>query len=417
MHIARRQLGTTSWSIYNTTLIANSISDDHDMISMAVNGDGLLHLSWGMHNNALKYTTSTASVLNNNPIVIGSSPLHPMPSPLTSDGYANSVTYPEFYNMPDGDLLFLMRTGSSGDGNENIYRYDNASDSWSKVITPVINGIASSQNAYMNTTVVTNTGALMMSWTWRDTPAYQSNHDVCFAQSTNGGTSWTSITGAPINSGTSAITLSSPNQIVVNIPMNSSLINQTSMTVDKSNLPLVATWWAPGTPQGNYTRQYMLAYFDGSQWQSSQISNRLTEGLQSDGTVRDLGRPQVLVDQDNRVLVVTRSRGNSDSSLNNDIVVYYSTDRQNWNTLNLTPTTPMGDYEPSFDLQQWQQNGILDLFYQSIPSSSNTLVSLLEWDERAYFASIPEPSTLALLAMGVTCALIYGWRSKKSSRF
>ncbi len=82
----------------------------------------------------------------------------------------------------------------------------------------------------------------------------------------------------------------------------------------------------------------------------------------------------------------------------------------------MTPTTPMGDYEPSVDLQQWQQNCILDLFYQSVPSGSNTLVSLLEWDERAYFASIPEPSTVVLLVMGATCALLYGWRHKKTIR-
>ena len=78
----------------------------------------------------------------------------------------------------------------------------------------------------------------------------------------------------------------------------------------------------------------------------------------------------------------------------NNIIVYYSTDNQHWNYLDLTPGVDMGTYEPNYDPIQWQQNGILDLFYQQVPSSTNTEVSLLEWNERAFFASVPEPSTL-----------------------
>jgi hypothetical protein len=33
------------------------------------------------------------------------------------------VTYPEFYNLPGGDLLFLYRDGSSGMGNLVLARY------------------------------------------------------------------------------------------------------------------------------------------------------------------------------------------------------------------------------------------------------------------------------------------------------
>ncbi len=65
--------------------------------------------------------------------------------------------------------------------------------------------------------------------------------------------------------------------------------------------------------------------------------------------------------------------------------MYYSTDNQHWNYLDLTPGTDMGTYEANYDPAQWKQNGVLDLFYQQVPSGSNTEVSLLEWNARSYF--------------------------------
>ncbi len=61
------------------------------------------------------------------------------------------------------------------------------------------------------------------------------------------------------------------------------------MTVDNNDNPIVATYWAPGTtgstnstlpPNGttnNPNRQYMLVYYDGTQWRTSQISERTSD--------------------------------------------------------------------------------------------------------------------------------------------
>ena len=243
--VARRTLGSNTWNTYRTSFKANDISDGHDTISFGIDGNGLMHMSWGMHNNPLLYTTSTASVLNSNPIAFYSSKASSMP--LSTDGYANSITYPQFYNLPDGDLLFWYRSGSSGYGNLNLNRYDAATSTWSVLKAPVLNGISSDQNAYPNTMAIDNQGNFQISWTWRQTPDYQTNHDVDYAQSTNGGTAWTSITGAAINTPTSAaITASSPNQTVVAIPTGSSLMNQCDMTDDRNGRPLIATYWAWG---------------------------------------------------------------------------------------------------------------------------------------------------------------------------
>jgi hypothetical protein len=151
------------------------------------------------------------------------------------------------------------------------------------------------------------------------------------------------------------------------------------MTVDKYDRPIVATWWAPGTSQGDFTRQYMLAYYDGSAWRTSQISNRSREPLQSDATVRDLGRPLVLVDDANRTIVVMRYDERKDV-----VTVGYSADKQKWSLVDLT-AEELGDWEPTVDAEFWQGEGKLHLLYQPVGlGSDDSTISVLEWNAREY---------------------------------
>jgi BNR repeat-containing family member len=87
--------------------------DAHNSISIGVDGKGVLHMLWDLHNQKLRYVRGTAP---------GSLDLT-AEMPMTDDK-EDSVTYPQFYNLPDGDLLFLYREGSSGSGNALLNRYD-----------------------------------------------------------------------------------------------------------------------------------------------------------------------------------------------------------------------------------------------------------------------------------------------------
>jgi hypothetical protein len=396
--VARRTLGSNNWDIFHyNNFTAVNLGDDHDVISFGIDGDGLMHMVWGLHNNTMQYSQTSAPVLNNSPIVF-----NPQQNNMTGPGSENSATYPEFYKLPDGDLLFEIRLGSSGSGDTVMNRYDTAANSWSRIQNPLIDGVVGSYNvnAYPNNLVLDHAGNIQMSWVWRETSDYNTNHDIMYAKSTDQGVTWQKYNGTPyslpINQGTA--------EIVKSISQNSSLMNQCSMTVDSQNRPLIAMWWPPGHASGNDTRQYMLLYNDGSQWQTSQITNRPRETLQDDGDVRELGRPIVLTDNEDRTLVVLRYREKG-----NAITVAYSMDKQNWTFLDLS-TANSGDYEPIYDPVRWERDGVLDLFYEP-DNNSNSMVSVLEWDARAYF--IPEPSTIVLLTLGATCTLIYGWRRRK----
>ncbi|MEX2092522.1 MAG: BNR-4 repeat-containing protein, partial [Pirellulales bacterium] len=384
--VGRRLLGSSTWDIFNYTTgfsdPNSNATDSHNAINFGIDGDGYMHMSWGMHNNNLIYRKSTAPVLNANPIAFGTTN-----QPMTGLN-ENSVTYPQFYNLPDGDLLGFYRNGGSGNGNTYLNRYDTSTDTWSAVQHPLFDGLTSSVNAYFNTLAFDSQGVLHATWTDRSTPAFQTNHNIYYARSPDQGATWTKLDGTPY---TLPITESTA-ELVVPIPENSTFINQTSMTVDKNDNPLAASWWAPGAGQGDNTRQYMLAYHDGAAWQTSQISNRPLEPLQTDATVRDLARPLVMVDDDNRTIVVMRY-----DQRNDVVTIGYSEDKQNWDLVDLT-ATGLGDWEPTYDAALWQRENKLHLLYQPVGvGSTSSTISVLEWDAKAFFLGLgPPPLTLQI---------------------
>jgi hypothetical protein len=433
--VARRVLGSSVWTAVNSgfTISNSEISDDHNVIALAVDANGLMHLSWNMHNNPLNYAISNVSVLGSTFAPTFTQQTSANAPTLFPDGgsTANEVTYPQFYNIPNSNnLLFTYRNGGagggSGNGNQYFNIYNPNTNTWSQ--TFVINGEQTSVNAYLNRLVYTSTNNLLMSWTWRATPNWQTNSNIMFAQSPDNGITWAQQGGAPayalpIIQNTSAG--GDPNavgQVVVNIPQGSSFINQTSMTVDALNRPMVSSYMAPNwnvaSSSGDPNRQYMLWYYTGSHWAISQITNRTSDtAIDSSGNnVRDLGRPIVVVDKQNRILVITRSEDTamgswSNPSTPNNIVVYYTTDSMaaasgsdipdvlHWQSITLDSAN-MGNWEPTYDSTRWAHDGVLDLFYEPTGLTGQTFssVQVLEWDEQAYFANIPEPASLAMMA-------------------
>ncbi len=180
--LAKRKLGTSNWEV-KTTPYKGNVKDAHNAISIGVDGKGVLHMVWGLHGQALRYVRNTAP---------GSLDLTAQ-MPMTGQKEA-SVTYPQFYNLSDGDLLFLYRDGSSGNGNAMLNRYDVQSNAWQAAAHPLVAG-GGQRNAYLNTLAVDSKGGIHLSWVWRDTPDVATNHDVCYAYSADEGRTWQKSTG------------------------------------------------------------------------------------------------------------------------------------------------------------------------------------------------------------------------------
>ena len=422
--IARRDINTNIWEIFRTPFTANNITDGHDTVSFGIDGEGYMHMSWGMHGDAFHYSRSTNPVVGNLPIGFGPD--------TTMTGSENAVTYPQFLTMPNGDLLYLFREGGSGDGDSYVNRWSLATHSWTNVNysggqQPFIRGSSwtPDYNAYPLMPQLDPDGNLFFIWDWRyngDSPAgeagYQTNHDFDYARSTNGGVTWLRQSGVPyalpINEDGENGNTNSIAEKILSIPEGYSLINQASLCLDSSNRPVIGTWWAPGSGTNNYRRQYMVAFPDSNNvWHVRQVSNRTndpTATKYSETFVRDLGRPVIVADRADRLIAIYRDNFGS-----NGLTVVYSLpraldpQRTNWTTLDLT-TDNLGFYETQIDNERWKRDNVLHVLYQPAqgfgynpPANTASQIGVLEWDVAAYFAHRP---TLRLSLSNNTNALL-----------
>ncbi len=356
--IAKRQLGTNSWEV-NKTQFTGNIQDAHNSISIAVDGNGTVHMAWDHHGHPLRYSKSIDSLgieMDKKQGMVGN--------------LEDVVTYPEFFRMPNGDLTFIYRDGWSGNANCVVNKYSVQDNTWYRLHNNLISG-QSIRSAYWQSCVDVN-GVIHVSWVWRESPDVSSNHDMCYAKSTDGGLTWENSKGdkyeLPIKASTA--------EKICLIPQNSELINQTSIYATSDSRPYIATYWTD-----NITNkvQYQIIYLDAnSNWQQKVFSNRNTTfSLSGGGTKKiPISRPQVLVKKLNEKPVVymlfrDNERGGKASmnvceDINADTLEIYTYDITDFS---------VGDWEPTYDIDLWKDSSRLDIYVQRMEQGDGETLS------------------------------------------
>ncbi len=366
MVLGKRSLGSSDWELH-TTDHKGDVRDAHNTICIAVDGAGVLHVAWDHHGSPLHYARSVRP---------GALDLTE-PMPMTGHDEQH-VTYPEFYNLADGGLLFLYRSGGSGRGNTMLNRYDPASGAWSVVQHPLIDG-QGQRNAYTNQIAIDGAGAWHLSWCWRETGDVASNHDLCYARSTDQGHTWTRsdrvLYTLPITAATA--------EVACPVPQKHELINQCATAVDSHGRPLIATYWRP---EGTNVPQYHLVWHDGKAWRTAQIGQRKTPfSLSGVGTKRiPISRPKLAVDARDRVYMLFRD---ADRGGRVSVAACDDPSRKTWRVTDLTGTS-VGLWEPAYDVQLWRARGVMHVLTQRVgQGDAETLedvppqmISILEWN-------------------------------------
>jgi hypothetical protein len=365
--VGKRTIGSAKWTL-QTTQYSGKATDAHNTISIITDGEGYLHVSWDHHNNELRYARSVQP---------GSLQLTDK-MPMTGHK-ENKVTYPEFYRLPNGNLLFLYRDGGSGNGDLMLNHYETKTKKWTQVQDGWING-EGQRNAYWQMTI-DKAGTLHISWVWRESPDVASNHDMGYARSKDGGRTWEKSTGEKYTLPITAATA----EYACRIPQNSELINSTSMSADDAGHPYIATYWRDSA---STIPQYRLVYYNGQQWITQQISSRTTPfSLSGAGTKRiPISRPQIMVM--NKKGAIQGILVYRDIEQNEKVSVAICNDitRGKWQVKNLT-TMPVGLWEPSYDKEMWQKRKELHLFVERVEQGDAETtkaippqpVQVLEW--------------------------------------
>ena len=191
--------------------------DSHNSIEIAVDRDGFVHLTADMHTSPLVYFRSR----------------HPLREPFTTDSFEplhhmtgdqeRRVTYPRFLHDDAGDLVFMYRYGSSGDGDQILNRYDTTTRQWHRLLDqPLTCGRVgdATMNAYLHGPVRGPDGFFHLAWVWRDTPDCETCHDVCYARSRDL-VHWERSDGTPLGLPITAATC----EVVDPVPAGGGLLN------------------------------------------------------------------------------------------------------------------------------------------------------------------------------------------------
>ena len=423
--IARRNIDESHWEVFTTKLKSYDINDPHNTISFAIDGDGVLHMSWGMHGihdpGPMLYAKSTGSVLGDIPITMTSL------GPAGMTGQENTVTYPIFLTLPDGDLLFLFREGAAGRADWYLNRYDTGTDQWSPLHAtaggahlPFMKGTGDSPPNcfYADRMTLGPDGVLHLSGPFRyrteNSPAgengMQTNHRYVYLRSPDYGVSWQRSDGCAIDlpavekTGFAGHGASHVPEIVEDFPEGYSIINQSGMTTDSAGRPIIANWWADDAGSGDHTRQYHIFFHDGSLWHKRTLSARdiddpaVKYAARGGGDLRRsrMSRPVVLTDADDRIIVVYNDNRFDGISVVFSLPLAMDPERIHWTRMNLTHEN-LGLWEATYDEHRWQQDGVLQMLYQKnhnpaigldySAQNTSTPVSVVEWDANAYFNS------------------------------
>ncbi|MDR2953864.1 MAG: BNR repeat-containing protein, partial [Prevotella sp.] len=273
--LGKRRLNSKEWTLL-TTQYKGNVNDAHNSISIMIDGDGYLHVSWDHHEHPLRYAKGK------DPLSLELGKKESMTGKLETN-----VTYPEFFRMPNGDMIFIYRDGQSGKGNLVINHYNLNTRTWTQKQSNLLDG-ENQRNAYWQA-CVDSKGVIHLSWVWRETWDVSTNHDMCYARSYDNGSTWEKSDGKqyilPIKLDNA--------EYICKIPQNSELINQTSMATDKHGDIYIATYWRN---EGSVIPQYHVVYSNKGQWKTAELPFRNKPfSLKGGGTKRiPISRPQII---------------------------------------------------------------------------------------------------------------------------
>lgn len=342
--LARRQLGEDQWSVQRTEFSTNT-ADAHNTISLIVDGEGYLHLAWGHHDSPLNYSVSESP----NSLTMG--------EPTQMVGSAEErVTYPQFFGIGSGNLLFLYRDGASGRGRVVLNHYDVGSGKWTRRQDNLIDG-EGERSAYWDMVVGVD-DTLHLAWVWRESPDVATNHDLLYAESSDGGKTWRRRDGKEYQLPATRDSA----EIAYEIGQNSNLMNPPVVAVSDQGVPFIASYWseAPGEAPG-----YHVVHHSSAEWQFTagpQAKEHFT--LAGGGTKKPpISRPALLVEpQTNRLHLVYRSDHHGGRVLRATLA---DLSEAEWTHGYLTEGS-VGAWEPSIDPVQWRRAGQAHMLLQDV---------------------------------------------------
>ena len=370
--VARRKLPRGQWEVIRFDDYDFRSNDSHNTISIGIcPANGTIHLAFDHHVHPLHYRVSSNGVATNPATTQWRASLF---GPVRSELEKNKkikVTYPRFWQTPEGGLQFCYRRRGSGDGERMLVDYNPKTNQWSNTRQIDSNkgtyGESHSRGSYPNGYTYGPKGNLHTTWVWREDPR-SANHDLMYAYSEDHGKTWLNNDGNKLN-GPAA--LDSPGITVVTINEAYGLLNTHGQAVDSTgqihtvmqhcdDKSLKAAGSKPGAVRfGPSKAQRYYHYFrtaDGT-WET-----RVLPGVAG-------SRPKTFLDRaDNAYLIFEKS---------GKLIIMGATASTSWKDWRVLHTERGGFCNEMLgDFYRWQNSGVLSIMVQDKPVKKHQPTSL-----------------------------------------
>jgi hypothetical protein len=377
--LARRKLPAGKWEILEMKDYAFKSNDAHNVISIGIcPEDGTIHMAFDHHVHPLHYRISKKGVATDPENIKWDSSLFGPVTSALEKGKSIKVTYPRFWQTPDGGLQFCYRSGGSGNGDRMVVDYDPKTGEWKNtrqidsgdgLFTDAM-GSSSSRCSYPNGYDYGPNGKLHATWVWRE-DAQGSNHDLLYAWSNDGGFTWRNNSGDIFQEppGVDASGLK-----VVNIGREYGLMNTHGQAVDSEGRIHVIMWHCSdetlkvaGSKPGEFrwgppeARRYFHYWRDkNGDWQHRELP-----WVAGD-------RPKLFIDRNNNIFLIHSAEmpieNNNFSADQGDLVIAYATGISKWTDWKIVHVEK-GPFvnEMLGDVYRWKEDGILSVMVQEMP--------------------------------------------------
>jgi hypothetical protein len=241
-------------------------------------------------------------------------------------------------------------------------------------------GTSHNRNAYFDRWQFDRRGRLHITWTFRETPSYGSNHDICYAYSDDVGLTWKNNDGKPVAvTGENPIDVNTEGIVAVPVTQRRWIINTSGFLVDaRGRVHVMARHIPESEPLDSNIRTYHHYWRDtGGTWHGTELTQT---GL----------RPKLAEDFDQNLYLVYSGGGR--------MGLLYASSASRWTdwqplTSASVSNIAMGS-EAQLDFDR-MKDGVLSLFYTEMPEDGvwgdPQPLKVLEWslggDE--YWAGFP----------------------------
>jgi hypothetical protein len=374
--LARRKLPAGDWTVIRFQDYDFKSNDAHNTISMGLcPGDGTVHLAFDHHGHPLHYRVSEEGAAARPESVEWKASLFgPVISELEK-GKPIKITYPRFWQTPEGGLQFCYRRGGSGNGDRMLVDYDPATGTWGN--TRKIDsgdgpfqdtfGESDSRCSYPNGYHYGPGGRLHATWVWRE-HSQGANHDLVYAYSEDHGRTWLnnrgeSLAGPP--------RIDSKGITVVPISRGHGLMNTHGQAVDSRGRVHVVMWHctdesleAAGSRPGEHRWGPAEARAYHHYWRDESAAWHHVELPGASGT-----RPKLFMDEaDNALLLFTDAIRRDTDPSRGRLVIMAATSKAQWKDWKIIHREPGRLVnEMLADSYRWKQEKVLSVMIQEMP--------------------------------------------------